>query len=266
MVASDFPTCRLLAQPDNLGFAEGCNRGIEASTGEWVATLNNDCVADTGLGGGARRRGATRARVVRHAPVLDGVPRSAGHDQLGGDRADGVRQRARSTQRSELAERRIGAAGGDLLPDCRRGGVSPNDAGRDPPVDRLFRSKPLHVLRGPRSGLARTACRLGCVVSSPSRSSGTNGTAAPNATAPRGSPCCRASTACARMLKNASPSLIARTSPVTIAETIEIAWHAGLDGVRRLQAAVRESLAVREEVAKLARVSRRSVERAWTRW
>src|SRR5688572_4134177 len=35
MVASDFTECRLLAQADNLGFAEGCNRGIEASSGDW---------------------------------------------------------------------------------------------------------------------------------------------------------------------------------------------------------------------------------------
>ena len=30
---------------ENLGFAEGCNRGIERATGEWIATLNNDATA-----------------------------------------------------------------------------------------------------------------------------------------------------------------------------------------------------------------------------
>ena len=44
-------------------------------------------------------------------------------------------------------------------------------------------------------------------------------------------------------LKNASPSLIARTSPVTLVETLEIGRHAGFDGLRRLKQAVRESLA-----------------------
>ena len=44
-------------------------------------------------------------------------------------------------------------------------------------------------------------------------------------------------------IKNASPSLIARTSPVTMVETLEIARHAGIDGLRQLKAAVRESLA-----------------------
>ena len=42
----EFPGCVLLRQPENLGFAEACNRGIQASTGDWVAMLNNDAVAD----------------------------------------------------------------------------------------------------------------------------------------------------------------------------------------------------------------------------
>lgn len=41
-----YPECVVLAERDNLGFAEGCNRGIAASHGEWVALLNNDTVAD----------------------------------------------------------------------------------------------------------------------------------------------------------------------------------------------------------------------------
>lgn len=47
MVSADFPQCRLIRQTENLGFAEGCNRGIEAATGPWIAMLNNDCVADS---------------------------------------------------------------------------------------------------------------------------------------------------------------------------------------------------------------------------
>ncbi len=31
---------------ENLGFAEGCNRGIAAAGGSWIATLNNDAIAD----------------------------------------------------------------------------------------------------------------------------------------------------------------------------------------------------------------------------
>jgi hypothetical protein len=67
-------------------------------------------------------------------------------------------------------------------------------------------------------------------------------------------------------IKNASPWLMAKTSPVTAVETLEIARHAGIEGLRRLAAAVRESIALRREVERLARVDRRAVERAWTTW
>ncbi|MBI5535074.1 MAG: glycosyltransferase family 2 protein [Deltaproteobacteria bacterium] len=46
MVRDRFPRCKLLAETENLGFAEACNRGIVASTGPWVAMLNNDAVAE----------------------------------------------------------------------------------------------------------------------------------------------------------------------------------------------------------------------------
>jgi GT2 family glycosyltransferase len=67
-------------------------------------------------------------------------------------------------------------------------------------------------------------------------------------------------------IKNASPWLMAKTSPVTVVESLEIARHAGFDGLRRLAGAVRESFALRKEVGRLARVGRRAVERTWTTW
>src|SRR6476620_7108509 len=44
MIAERFPEVTLLAETENLGFAEACNRGIAVSTAEWVALLNNDTV------------------------------------------------------------------------------------------------------------------------------------------------------------------------------------------------------------------------------
>jgi len=41
-----FPEVRVLETGENLGFAEGSNRGIEATSSPWVATLNNDTVVD----------------------------------------------------------------------------------------------------------------------------------------------------------------------------------------------------------------------------
>lgn len=46
MVRERFPTVKLLANTENLGFAPAVNQGIEAARGEWVATLNNDTLAD----------------------------------------------------------------------------------------------------------------------------------------------------------------------------------------------------------------------------
>src|SRR5262249_19737017 len=37
------PAVRLIAMPENVGFAEGMNRGIEASSGRYVLALNPDC-------------------------------------------------------------------------------------------------------------------------------------------------------------------------------------------------------------------------------
>lgn len=45
-IRREFPNVRVLETGENLGFAEGCNRGIDASSNAWVATLNNDTVAD----------------------------------------------------------------------------------------------------------------------------------------------------------------------------------------------------------------------------
>jgi GT2 family glycosyltransferase len=41
-----FPEVSVIETGENLGFAEGVNRGIDASRASWIATLNNDAVAD----------------------------------------------------------------------------------------------------------------------------------------------------------------------------------------------------------------------------
>jgi GT2 family glycosyltransferase len=46
LLRGEFAWVVLVDAGENLGFAEGCNRGIERTRGEWIATLNNDAVAD----------------------------------------------------------------------------------------------------------------------------------------------------------------------------------------------------------------------------
>lgn len=45
MVKNDYPEVVLREMQSNLGFAEGCNRGIEVAKGDWICTLNSDAVA-----------------------------------------------------------------------------------------------------------------------------------------------------------------------------------------------------------------------------
>ncbi len=45
MLREEFPQVRAVPTGENLGFAEGCNRGIDVARGEWIALLNNDTVA-----------------------------------------------------------------------------------------------------------------------------------------------------------------------------------------------------------------------------
>jgi GT2 family glycosyltransferase len=47
-VRRDFGWVRLVEAGENLGFAEGTNRGIELARGAWIATLNNDTLVDPG--------------------------------------------------------------------------------------------------------------------------------------------------------------------------------------------------------------------------
>lgn len=43
---AEFPAVRIVRNDRNLGFGGGVNRGVEASTSNWVALLNSDAVAD----------------------------------------------------------------------------------------------------------------------------------------------------------------------------------------------------------------------------
>jgi GT2 family glycosyltransferase len=62
MLAGAFGWARVVATGENLGFAEGCNVGIESSRSQWIATLNPDTAAD------ARWVETLRAQAQKAAP------------------------------------------------------------------------------------------------------------------------------------------------------------------------------------------------------
>jgi GT2 family glycosyltransferase len=265
MVGTDFPACRLLAQSGNVGFAEGCNRGIEASTGEWVATLNNDCVTEPGW-----------AQALVDA--AEGVPASCGMlqstmvflDRPGTINSTGI----------ELT-----ALGGGR--DRHRDRTWPNDESRRQSAifcptagAAAYRRAMLDAVRLSTGYFDRTHFMYfeDLDLGWRARLAGWDALFVPasmvrhkwhGSTDRHGTGWLAVLSGINRVrtqIKNASPSFIARTSPVTMVEALEIARHAGFGGLRQLKAAVEESLALRKEVAKIARVSRRAIERAWTTW
>jgi GT2 family glycosyltransferase len=46
LLREQFPTVIVIEAGENLGFAQGVNRGLSLARGAWIATLNNDTVAD----------------------------------------------------------------------------------------------------------------------------------------------------------------------------------------------------------------------------
>jgi GT2 family glycosyltransferase len=77
MLRSKFPDVTVVATGENLGFAEGCNRGIGVSYAPWVARLNNDAVAAPnwiGELGAAERSGAVNLGMLQSRIVLRRKP------------------------------------------------------------------------------------------------------------------------------------------------------------------------------------------------
>lgn len=79
MLRSEFPWVVTVDAAANLGFAEGCNRGIACAAGDWIALLNNDAVASPDwiahlrsvASRGDARLGMVQARILfKHDPTM----------------------------------------------------------------------------------------------------------------------------------------------------------------------------------------------------
>ena len=265
MVAAEFTACRLLVQPDNLGFAEGCNRGIQASTGEWVALLNNDCVAEAGWA-------QAMVDAASRAPESCGMLQSL---MLFLDRP--------GTINSTGIELTVLGSGRDR----HRDRSWPNEDAKRPAAifcptagAAAYRRTMLDQIQLSTGYFDRTHFMYleDLDLGWRARLAGWDAIYVPDSivrhrwhgsTDRHGASWLAMLSGINRVrtqLKNGSLSLVVRTSPVTLVETLEIARHAGFGGLRRLKTAVQESLAARKEVATIARTDRRQVERAWTTW
>jgi GT2 family glycosyltransferase len=58
-IRAEFPAVQVIEAGRNLGFAEGCNRGIAATRSDWVFLFNSDAVAEAGCVAELRRVAAS---------------------------------------------------------------------------------------------------------------------------------------------------------------------------------------------------------------
>jgi len=259
MMTREFPAVRQVVAGENLGFAEGCNRGIAAATGPWIATLNNDTVADA-------RWAAAMAAAATAAPAECGmlqslllfrnrpdVVNSAGIDlDVKGGGVDRWTERPRPPAGSGLEEIFCPTAGAAAYRRAMLDAIRLGDSWFDPA--HFMYSEDLDL--GWRARLA-----------------GWTAYYVPNAVVyhtwhgsveRHGSSWLEVTAGINRMrtlIKNASLPFLFATTPVSWAYVLVIFHHGGWAALRRFAAAVRYSVGQRAQVARLVRAGRSTVER-----
>lgn len=260
MVAERFPEAILLRETENLGFAEGCNRGIARSTGPWVAMLNNDAVADPDWARAlveAAQKCPPRCGMLQSLMLFSDRPdtiNSTGIELTGSgggrDRDEG-RPRPEGDATEEIFCPTAGAAAyrRAMLDEIRlAGGFFDRDHFMYfEDMDLGWRARlagwsalyvPGSIVRHKWHGSSARHGRSWLVVVSRTNRIRT-------------------------LLKNASLPFLVRTSPKTAYEIGELLWHGRAKAGRALVRAAFESLAARGDVGRLARERRRDVEQRW---
>jgi GT2 family glycosyltransferase len=260
-IRARFPGAKVLAEPTNWGFAEGCNRGIAVTTGPWIALLNNDAEAD-------ERWAEELVRAARSADARCGMLQSlmVFADRPGVINSTGIELTASGGGRDRLEHRTRDAAGEaprEIF--CPTGGACAYrremlDAVRLP--DGFF--DPTHFCYyedmdlGWRARLAGWSAWL--VPTSAVRHRWHGSTARRGrAWLVRLATLNRVRT----LVKNASVPFLARTTPQSAADVAKMLWWTRGRGLGDLAAAVGASVVARRRVSHLRTVDRRALERAW---
>jgi len=259
LVRERYAEVLLLAEVDNLGFAEGCNRGIARATGEWVALLNNDAVADPGWA-------AAMVEAAQTAPARCGMLQSV---MFFLDRPDTINSLGLFLTRTggaiDRCEHEAKRAVADEEIFCPTGGAA------------AYRRTMLDEVRLPTGWLDRDYFMysedfdLGWRAQLAGWSGLLVGRAIVHhkfhgSTVRRGRPWFVEMTRINRLrtlLKNASPRFLVETAPWTLYELAELAWVSGPSALAKLPRAVAESLRQRRNVASRATEERRTIERRW---
>jgi GT2 family glycosyltransferase len=262
LVRDQFPEIVLVATGENLGFAEGCNRGIASASKPWIATLNNDAV--TARDWIARLREAVRAGDERLGMIQccilfkqhPGRTNSTGVYLMpnGGARDRDYDAPLRANEPpSEVFCPSAGAAvyRRTMLDDCKL---------RTGYFDRTFFMYYEDVDLGWRCRLAgwQAIYLPQAIVFHRFHGSASR----------RGKHFVELQCAKNRLrylAKNASPQLLVRSIPKTIVDLGWSLWSGGPRALGEAARAIRDGARERPEVERRRRVDRREIERAWVR-
>ena len=262
-VRARFGDVKLIETGANLGFAEACNRGIDASGGEWVAMLNNDAVADERW---AEALAQAAARCPADCGMLQSlmlfmhdpdVVNSTGIELLrtgrGNDRLEGARRGEIAAEEVEVFCPTAGAAAyrRAMLDEIRIG---------EGYFDRSHFMYLEDLDLGWRARLAGWSARLvpGSVVRHKYQAS----------TKRRGRPWLLVTSRTNRartLAKNASPSLWLHSLHFTLWDVAVVAWNGGPRAVIGYADALRKGLHQRGEVERIRRRPRRDTEARWAK-
>jgi GT2 family glycosyltransferase len=260
MVAARFPSVKLLEAGANLGFAEGCNRGLAIATGAWVAMLNNDAVADPEW---AAALMAEAARAEARVGSLQSMILFRDRPDVVNSTGIELRPTGSGRDRDEGKARSDCSAPAEIF--CPTAGAA---AYRRAMLDELklakgyFDSTYFMYLEDLDLGWrARLAGWSSLFVPSAIVHHVWHGTSHRH-----GKAWLRVMSRANRvrtLLKNASLPLLAANGLNMVGAGLEVVYYGGLAGPNKLLAAVRDGLRGRREVNALASQDRRSVERRW---
>ena len=261
MVRREFEHVTLLEQPDNLGFAEACNIGIDASRAEWVCMLNNDTAADRGWA-------EAMVRAAEAAPPDCGMLQSL------------MLYKARPEVINSTGVELSATGGGRDRKDGepRRQGASPAEIFCPTAGAAAYRRSMLDALRTEdgyfdrRHFMYYEDMDLGWRA----RLAGFSAHYVPDAVVlhvwhgsshRHGNAWLRKIARTNRLrvlLKNASWQLLLRSAPVMVGITFELMWREGPGAISKLRRVANESLEARRVVESLRNRARRDIERRWT--
>lgn len=260
MAAAGFPSARLVRLTGNLGFAEGCNRGIAIARAPWVAMLNNDTVADPDWAqtlAAAADAAPARCGMLQSLMLFRDRPGVVNSTGLELTRGGAGRDRWEETPRPPAADR----APQEIF--CPTAGAA---AYRREMLDAIrlaegwFDSRHFMYFedldlgwRARLAGWTALFVPASIVFHTWHGSVGRHGASWLEV---------MASTNRTRtLLKNASVPFILGATPELVGDVFVVMRHGGLKALGRLRDAVRESLRRRADVTRMVRVDRRTVER-----